>query len=58
MKINKKIKCLKCGQIIECNDIRCQQKCSCGKIGLTGEIVTEGVIGIDYIDVTPRLLNE
>lgn len=57
MKINKKVKCLHCGQTLECNEQSCNLVCSCGKVKLSGEIITEGVLGTDYMDVTPRLLN-
>jgi len=55
MKINKKIKCVKCGSIIEENGT-----CSCGNLILTnGNIVLkEGKVGIDCVDVSPVLLNE
>jgi len=58
MKINKTVKCLHCGQIIECTEIACVKKCNCGKISINGEIITEGVVGVDYIDISPKLLNE
>ena len=57
MKINKKVKCVHCKQELECNETTCVAKCSCGKVGIHGEVITEGVLGVDYLDITPRLLN-
>ncbi|MFW6219552.1 MAG: hypothetical protein ACOC33_01660 [bacterium] len=58
MKINKKLKCIHCGTVVECNEFRCVSKCSCGKVIISGECVTEGSLGKDYIDVSAKLLNE
>lgn len=56
MNIIRKIKCKGCGDIIavlEGSSI----ECSCGRVVLIeGRI--KGDIGSDYIDVTPKLLNE
>lgn len=57
MKIQKKIKCLHCNKEIECNEGICVCKCECGKVALNGEIITEGVQGVDYVDISPQLLN-
>jgi len=57
MKIQKKVKCLHCGATLECNEQVCIRKCTCGKVSLSGEVITEGVLGTDYVDVSPRLLN-
>jgi hypothetical protein len=58
MKINKKLKCVHCGDIVECTESHCVKVCSCGKVSLNGEIITEGALGKDYVDVSPKLLNE
>ncbi len=41
MKISKKVKCLHCGQIIECTEVMCVKKCDCGKISINGELIIE-----------------
>lgn len=56
MNIIQKIKCTSCGDIIaviEGSSI----ECSCGKVVLV-EGSIRGNKGFDYIDVTPKLLNE
>ena len=55
MKINKKIKCVKCNDVIEENGI-----CSCGNLKLIDGtiILKEGTVGIDSIDISAKLLNE
>lgn len=53
MNIIKKVKCLHCNEIIEGN-----KQCNCGKIAIATDIVTEGIEGKDYIDVSAKLLNE
>ena len=58
MKISKKIKCIHCNTILECTETHCVKTCSCKKVSLNGEIITEGVCGKDYLDVSPKLLNE
>jgi hypothetical protein len=57
MKIDKKVKCLHCGTIVQCNEDVCVRKCSCGKVSISGETVTEGAMGTDYVDVSAKLLN-
>jgi len=57
MKIQKKVKCLHCGVVLECNEQHCVKKCTCGKVSLSGEVITEGVYGTDYVDVSQKLLN-
>ena len=54
--IDKKVKCLHCGTICECNDKGCVRKCSCGKVSISGNIVTEGALGVDYVVVDAQLL--
>lgn len=55
MKINKKVRCVKCASIVEENGT-----CSCGNLILANGtvILKEGKIGIDCVDMTPVLLNE
>ena len=55
MRIDKKVKCIACGDVINVDQAR-NFKCTCGKV-----IITEGKIlssNSDYIDVSPQLLNE
>ena len=56
--IKKKVKCVHCGDTLECNETVCVLKCTCGKVSLNGEVITEGTQGSDWIDVSPKLLNE
>ena len=53
MQITKKIKCVHCQNIVEQNGA-----CTCGKVKLTDGVITEGSLGIDYVDVSAKLLNE
>ena len=57
--MDKKIKCLHCGSeiTVECADI-CVNKCDCGVVSVNNGIILEGKQGIDWVDVTPKLLNE
>lgn len=57
MKIKKQIICLHCGVKIECigNDTI---SCQCESVRVLGESVIHGVLGQDYMDVSPVLLNE
>ena len=57
--IDKKIKCVHCGQEIKINPLSTIViKCACGKITLNNGIITEGSQGIDWVDISPQLLNE
>jgi len=53
MELKKKIKCQHCFIIIEENG-----QCDCKKVNMIQGIITEGKLGIDYIDISARLLNE
>jgi hypothetical protein len=33
-------------------------QCACGKVSITNGVILEGAQGVDWIDVTPQLLNE
>lgn len=57
MNIAKKFKCLHCGAVVECNENVCVSNCNCGKIKLSGTVIVEGSMGVDYVDVSPKLLN-
>jgi len=58
MNLKKRIKCIHCDDTLECNDTVCVKTCFCGKISLNCGVITEGVLGKDYIDVSQKLLNE
>jgi len=53
MNIKKRVKCLHCGTVVEQ-----EGKCTCGKVSLAANLVTEGAEGIDYQDISAKLLNE
>jgi len=53
MQIIKKSKCIHCGSVVEQNG-----SCNCGKVKMTNGIITEGILGKDYLDVSAQLLNE
>jgi len=53
MNIVKKIKCVHCQTIIEENGV-----CKCGKIKIVQGTIIEGALGLDYIDISAKLLNE
>ena len=56
MTIEKKYQCVHCGASIECTDGICSTTCSCGKVKVTGGVVVEGRLGIDFVDVSQKLL--
>jgi hypothetical protein len=53
MQLKKKIQCVHCHEIIDGN-----KRCSCGKVVIVNNIIVEGMIGKDYIDLSQQLLNE
>lgn len=53
MKITKKVKCLKCDTVIEGDNT-----CTCGTVVINENTIIKGTIGIDYTDLTPKLLTE
>lgn len=55
MKITKKIQCKKCQVVVTENG-----SCACGNLTLANEnvFIKEGVMGLDAIDVSAKLLNE
>ena len=57
--IEKKIKCMHCGnELVVNNHSTDVVQCECGKIAMNNGIITEGMQGTDWVDVSPRLLNE
>jgi len=57
--IKEKVKCVHCGTelTLDC-DVICEVKCECGKVSTNNGVIVEGVQGKDWVDVSPRLLNE
>jgi len=57
--IDKKLKCTHCNDVIKYDpkDIH-NYMCSCGKLVIRSAVITEGIHGVDYIDVSSVLLNE
>jgi len=53
MRLAKKVKCVHCQSVVET-----EGKCTCGKVKLTDDTITEGQLGTDYVDVSAKLLNE
>jgi len=58
MNLQKKIQCIHCKGVIECQHGVCNVSCKCGKVKTNGTIIVEGTIGLDYMDVSPKLLQE
>lgn len=56
MEIQKKIKCVHCGSVITVYE-GCTAQCKCKKI-LIVEGHIQASVGTDYVDVSPKLLNE
>ena len=54
--ITKKVKCLHCGTVVECHGDSCMLTCNCQKVRVVGGIITEGSLGVDYIDASNKLL--
>ena len=57
--IKKKIRCIHCGEELqlECADV-CINKCTCGAVAVNNGVITEGAQGVDWVDISPQLLNE
>lgn len=56
--IQKKIKCVHCNQEITVDPLATTPtKCNCGKIAMNNGVITEGSQGVDWVDVSPQLLN-
>ena len=57
--MNKKIKCVHCEEEIIVDDMSTTKvECKCGKISMINGVITEGTQGIDWVDISPKLLNE
>ncbi len=55
--IQKKAMCKHCTTVIDITPSSTPVKCSCGKITMIADTITEGVQGTDWVDTTPNLLN-
>jgi recombinational DNA repair protein (RecF pathway) len=54
----RKIKCVHCGQNISIVATSTTiGRCSCGKVAHVNGVIIEGSQGIDWLDVSPVLLN-
>lgn len=53
MEIKKKVKCMHCNGVVEHSG-----SCNCGSIVMVEGVVNGAYAGKDYIDISPRLLNE
>ena len=58
MNIEKKVKCVHCNTELQVSNLVVEAKCVCGAIVVTNGLVTEGAHGLDWVDVSPVLLNE
>lgn len=56
MEMVKKFKCVHCNGVVECNDVACVSQCTCGKVKTRGGVIVEGANGIDYVDVSQKLI--
>lgn len=55
----KKVKCLHCQDELVGNKFSSAAiACKCGKVYMRGDLVCEGVEGKDFVDISPKLLNE
>ena len=56
MELVKKYQCVHCSSIVECANGVCKVTCDCGKVKLTGNVIVEGTLGTDYVDVSQKYL--
>lgn len=57
--MDKKVKCIHCNTEIELNGLSTTMvRCSCGKIATNNGVIIEGTQGVDWVDISPQLLNE
>ena len=57
-KMQKKIRCVHCGHeitILERTTIA--QACMCNKVCVNNGVILEGAQGVDWVDISPQLLN-
>lgn len=56
--LDKKVKCVHCGQELKLDPTSTTpQSCGCGKVSSNNGVITEGAQGVDWVDVSPQLLN-
>jgi DNA-directed RNA polymerase subunit RPC12/RpoP len=56
--MQKKIRCIHCGHeitILERTTIA--QACMCNKVCVNNGVILEGAQGVDWVDISPQLLN-
>ena len=46
-----RVKCKHCGAVCEITDV-----CGCGKVVLSEGVVTVGVEGVDYVNLSPKMI--
>lgn len=57
-KMTKKIKCVHCGHEITIQEhTTIAQACMCTKVCVNNGIILEGAQGVDWVDISPQLLN-
>ena len=54
--IEARVKCLHCGSVVECQGGSCMLTCACQKVKVVGGVITEGSLGVDYVDASKKLL--
>lgn len=56
--MDKKIKCVHCGHEMTISQYNTTaQSCSCNRVSINNGIILEGAQGIDWVDISPQLLN-
>jgi len=56
--LTKKIKCVHCSNVITVDEhATIPQSCTCRKISVNNGLIIEGTQGVDWVDVSPKLLN-
>jgi len=59
MIIKKTIKCVHCENELVVDSLNeSVVTCTCGVVSINSGTIVEGTIGVDWVDVTPKLLNE
>ena len=55
--LTKKIKCIHCSNVITIDEnTTVSQSCSCKKVSVNNGLILEGAQGVDWVDVSPKLL--
>lgn len=56
--MGKKVQCKHCSGVVDLTSTVVSKRCGCGAVASTNGVIVEGVVGKDYIDVSPQLLTE